>query len=102
MVDNLYPERRSDETRIIDKYHELIKESIKANIEKFNFQIKFLEPEYVIKMIAGGFDGQFEQVRLINIGTSPFGVLSVEKIRRKVVPEFMFGATAVAMVIIVI
>lgn len=82
--DRFYPQlREDDESYYTNKYHDLIKDSVKNNIDKFNFKIKFIESEYVIKVISGGFDGQFERVRTIHIGTEPFGVLSVEKNKKK-------------------
>lgn len=72
------------EERRVDQFHGLIKEKIRDEIEKFNFQIEFHESTWVIKEYSGGFTGGVFKRELIEIpAKTPFGVLSVNRDKKK-------------------
>jgi len=64
--------------RTINKYHNLIKDEIAANIAKDNLKIKFHTATWVLKQEGGGFGGHY-QTRATLIDPVEFGVLSVTK-----------------------
>jgi len=64
--------------RTVNKRHSLIQNSVRKNIEKYNFKIQFHERTWVLKQEGGGFGGHYS-TRAAQIDPVPFGVLSVEK-----------------------
>ena len=71
---------KSFEERLIEKFHPLERDAIRENIEKFNFEIEFIETAYVLKQYCGGFSGRCNTPEVTEIYKGiPFGVLSVTK-----------------------
>jgi hypothetical protein len=70
---------QSDEDRVIDKYHDLVKPKISKAINKYNFKIQFHKPTWVLKQICGGFDGHCSPPKATQLDTTSFGVLSVDR-----------------------
>lgn len=69
--------------RTVNKYHGIIQDQIKENIEKYNFQIEFIEDTWVLKQEGGGFCGHYDTRATLIKGKTPFGVLSVNKDKKK-------------------
>lgn len=74
---------KSYEEHIIEKAHPTIRESLAAKINEYNFQIQFIEPTWVIKEYNGGFIGGVIKREMVQIASVPFGVLSVNKDKKK-------------------
>lgn len=64
--------------RSIGKKHGIIQDSVREEINKYNFQIQFHKPTWVLKSEGGGFDGRYN-TKAVEIDSIPFGVLSVDK-----------------------
>ena len=76
------PKQQSDDDYVIAKYHGLIQDRIRENINKFNFHIQFVEEVWLLKSFGGGFTGHYT-IKAVKIGTEPIGVLSVIKDKDK-------------------
>ena len=74
----------SYEDGLIDSYHPNVRDRIRDKISQYNFQIEFIEPTWVIKEYYGGFDGSLRKREMANVlGSTPFGVLSVDRDKKK-------------------
>jgi hypothetical protein len=78
------PRGKTYEERRIEKFHKTLQPSVREEIEKYKFQIEFIEPTWVIKEYSGGFIGRVNHREMSQIGGGiPFGVLSVSRDKKK-------------------